>query len=214
MIGLIIKNYQIISKVKVTILKVYFNRCITYDCDECEKSNYWKRWLRSHQTKISITSRTKSLIFCLFSKVLYAVSFFSKGFQFNGIACTLNINFAVICFDSKKISHGSSLCIGYGAICYAFKAAINNDKFTDGTFVIKQYKMSALENIEALKQSPWMQSRKVVQMNSVPEDLALQFSNRCTTANEEFFNLLYNKVFLGNQIKMNLLQLKKSSQLL
>ena len=70
------------------------------------------------------------------------------------MACTLNTNFAVICFDSKKISHGSSLCIGYGAICYAFKAAINNDKFTDGTFVIKQYKMSALENIEVLKQSP------------------------------------------------------------
>ena len=74
--------------------------------------------------------------------------------------------------------------------------------------------MSALENMEVLKQSPGMQSRKVVQMNSVPEYLASQFSNRCTTANEEFFNLLYNKVFLGNQINMNLLQLKKSSQVL
>ena len=48
---------------------------------------------------------------------------------------------------------------------YAFKASSNHHKFRDGTYVINRYKTSELENIEILKQSPEIQSRKVVQMN-------------------------------------------------
>ena len=48
----------------------------------------------------------------------------------------------------------------------AFKASSNHHKLRDATYVIKQYKMSALENTEILKQSPEIESRKVIQINS------------------------------------------------
>ena len=48
----------------------------------------------------------------------------------------------------------------------AFKASSNHHKLRDATYVIKQYKTSALENIEILKQSPEIESRKVIQINS------------------------------------------------
>ena len=48
----------------------------------------------------------------------------------------------------------------------AFKASSNHPKLRDATYVIKQYKMSALENTEILKQSPEIESRKVIQINS------------------------------------------------
>ena len=61
---------------------------------------------------------------------------------------------------------------GEGGFRYAFKASSNHHKFRDATYVIKRYKTSALENIEVLKQSPEIQSRKVVQMNSLARNLA------------------------------------------
>ena len=70
---------------------------------------------------------------------------------------------------------------GEGGFRYAFKASSNHHKFRDATYVIKRYKTSALENIEVLKQSPEIQSRKVVQMNSLARNLAARFSDRCAT---------------------------------
>ena len=60
-----------------------------------------------------------------------------------------------------------------GDFRYAFKATSNHHKFRDATYVIKRYKTSALENIEILKQSPEIQSRKVVQMNSLARNLSM-----------------------------------------
>ena len=86
---------------------------------------------------------------------------------------------------------------GEGGFRYAFKASSNHHKFRDATYVIKRYKTSALENIEVLKQSPEIQSRKVVQMNSLARNLAARFSDRCTTVIEDFSKIAYNKVFFG-----------------
>ena len=84
-----------------------------------------------------------------------------------------------------------------GDFRYAFKATSNHHKFRDATYVIKRYKTSALENIEILKQSPEIQSRKVVQMNSLARNLAARFSDRCATVIENFSKIVYNKVFFG-----------------
>ena len=78
---------------------------------------------------------------------------------------------------------------------YAFKASINHHKFRDGTYVINRYKTSALKNVEILKQSPEVQSRKVVQMNSLARSLAARFSDQCDTVIEDFPKILCNKVF-------------------
>ena len=86
---------------------------------------------------------------------------------------------------------------GEGGFRYAFKASSNHHKFRDATYVIKRYKTSALENIEVLKQSPEIQSRKVVQMNSLARNLAARFSDRCATVIEDFSKIVYNKVFFG-----------------
>ena len=86
---------------------------------------------------------------------------------------------------------------GEGSFRSVFKASSNHHKFTDATYVIKRYKMSALENIEILKQSPEIQSRKVVQMNSLARNLAARFSDRCTTAIKDFSKIVYNKMFFG-----------------
>ena len=75
---------------------------------------------------------------------------------------------------------------GEGGFRYAFKATSNHHKFRDATYVIKRYKTSALENIEILKQSPEIQSRKVVQMNSLARNLASRFSDLCATVIEYF----------------------------
>ena len=56
---------------------------------------------------------------------------------------------------------------GEGGSRYAFKATSNHRKPRDAAYVIKRYKTSALENIEILRQSPVIQSREVVQMNSL-----------------------------------------------
>ena len=50
---------------------------------------------------------------------------------------------------------------GEGCFRYAFKALSNRHKFRDANYVIKPFKMSALENIDILKQPPEIQSRKV-----------------------------------------------------
>ena len=54
---------------------------------------------------------------------------------------------------------------GESGFRYTFKATSNRHKFRDATYVIKRYKTSALENIEISKQSPEIQSRKIMQMN-------------------------------------------------
>ena len=76
-------------------------------------------------------------------------------------------------------------------------ASSNHHNIRDATYVIKRYKTSALENIDALKQSPEIQSRKVVQMNSLARNLAVRFSDRCATVNEDFSKIVYSKVFFG-----------------
>ena len=87
--------------------------------------------------------------------------------------------------------------LGEGGFRYAFKASSNHHKFRDATYLIKRYKTSALENIEILKQSPEIQSRKVAQMNSLARNLAARFSDRCATVIEDFSKIVYNKVFFG-----------------
>ena len=42
-----------------------------------------------------------------------------------------------------------------------------------------------------------MQSRKVVQMNSLVKNLVELFSDRCATVTEDFSKFVYNKVFFG-----------------
>ena len=42
-----------------------------------------------------------------------------------------------------------------------------------------------------------MQSRKVIQMNSLARNLAARFSDRCATVIEDFSKIVYNKVFFG-----------------
>ena len=78
---------------------------------------------------------------------------------------------------------------------YAFKASSNHHKFRDGTYVINRCKTSELENIEILKQSPEIQSRKVVQMNSLARSLAARFSDQCATVIEDFSKILCKNVF-------------------
>ena len=63
--------------------------------------------------------------------------------------------------------------------------------------ISNRHKTSALENIEILKQSPKMQSRKVVQMNSLVRTLAARFSDRCAIVIEDF--LLQQSVFPENR---------------
>ena len=86
---------------------------------------------------------------------------------------------------------------GEGGFRYVFKASSNHHKFRDATYVIKRYKTPSLENIEILKQSPEIQSRKVVQMNSLARNLAARSSDRCATVIEDFSKIVYNKVFFG-----------------
>ena len=47
----------------------------------------------------------------------------------------------------------------------AFKTSSNHHRLRDATYVIKQYETSALENIEILKESAEIESRKVIQIN-------------------------------------------------
>ena len=54
-----------------------------------------------------------------------------------------------------------------------------------------------MKNIEILKQSLEIQSRKVVQMNSLARNLASRFSDQCATVIEDFSKIIYNKVFSG-----------------
>ena len=42
-----------------------------------------------------------------------------------------------------------------------------------------------------------MQSRKVVQMNSLVKNLVELFSDRCATVTEDFSKFVYKKVFFG-----------------
>ena len=86
---------------------------------------------------------------------------------------------------------------GEGGFRYALKISSNHHKFRDGTYVIKRYKASVLENIEILNQTPETQSRKVVQMNSLIRNLAARFSNRCASVTGDFSKIVYNKVFFG-----------------
>ena len=87
--------------------------------------------------------------------------------------------------------------LGEDGFRYAFKASSNHHKFRDATYLIKRYKTSALENTEILKQSPEIQSRKVVQMNSLSKNLAARLSDRCTTVIEYFSKIVYSKMFFG-----------------
>ena len=84
-----------------------------------------------------------------------------------------------------------------GDFRHAFKTTSNHDKFKNATCVIKRYKTSALERIKMLKQSRGIQSRKVVQTNSLARNLAARFSDRCVTVIEHFSKIVYNKMFFG-----------------
>ena len=42
-----------------------------------------------------------------------------------------------------------------------------------------------------------MQSRKVVQMNSLARNLVARFSDRCATVIEDFSKIVCNKLFFG-----------------
>ena len=57
--------------------------------------------------------------------------------------------------------------------------------------------MSVLENIEILKQSTEIQSRKFVQMNLLARNVAAPFSDRCATVTGDFSKAVFNKVFFG-----------------
>ena len=84
-----------------------------------------------------------------------------------------------------------------GAFRYAFKAVSSDPKFNDGSYVVKRYKQTALDNITELNQSPEMQLRKVIQMNTLARNLAARFSEQCACILEGFTKLTYNKVFWG-----------------
>ena len=99
--------------------------------------------------------------------------------------------------------------LGEGGFCYAFKASSSHHKFRDATNVIKQYKTSELENIEILKQSPEIQSRKIVQMNSLARNLNARFSDRCGSVTEGFSKIVYNKVFFEKADENELVAVEK-----
>ena len=106
---------------------------------------------------------------------------------------TLNVGVEEFNIESKeRVVLGPVLFLteispfGEGDFHYSFRASSNHHKFRDATYVIKRYKTSALENIEILKQSPEIQSRKVAQMNSLARNLNAQFSDRCATVIEDF----------------------------
>ena len=75
---------------------------------------------------------------------------------------------------------------GEGDFHYSFRTSSNHHKFRDATYVIKRFKKSALEKVEILNQSPEIQSREVVQMNSLARNLNAQFSDRCATIIKDF----------------------------
>ena len=69
--------------------------------------------------------------------------------------------------------------------------------------------MSTLENIERLKKSQGMQSRKVFQMNSVAKYLASRFSDRCATTIEEFFKLCTINCVFGKLLQNDFVTVEK-----
>ena len=93
-------------KLQYRKLHQHFNHYITYDNIESERSNLLQKVI-PNSTKISKSTRIKSLIFYPFSKVLCALSI-SKRLQFNAGPCNLNANLSAVCFDSKSSSHGSA----------------------------------------------------------------------------------------------------------
>ena len=85
----------------------------------------------------------------------------------------------------------------FGEGWFPFKASKNHHKLRDATGVRNRYKTFALENTEALMQPAEIQSRKVVQMNSLVKNLVELFSDRCATVTKDFPKCVYNKVFFG-----------------
>ena len=73
-----------------------------------------------------------------------------------------------------------------GAFRYAFKAVSTDHKFNDGSYVVKRYKQTAHDNITELNQSPEIQLRKVIQMNTLARNLAARFSEQCANILEGF----------------------------
>lgn len=65
--------------------------------------------------------------------------------------------------------------LGEGTFRQAYKAETNNKEFSHSTWVVKEYKSSALEIISEIKQSVEAHTKKVVQMHC----LAQNFANQC-----------------------------------
>ena len=74
-----LSNYLLKLKLQYRKLRQHFNHYITYDNNECERSNLLEKVI-PNSTKISKSTRIKSLIFYPFSKVLWALSI-SKRLQ-------------------------------------------------------------------------------------------------------------------------------------
>ena len=107
-IEVIIKNYQIISKVLSYITKYYantLNQCISCHSGECESSIIGKN--NYEVTKRGINNKDKSFVFLPVVRSSLN-TFISEGLQLNKKICTLNANFSAIRFDCKNISHGSA----------------------------------------------------------------------------------------------------------
>ena len=121
---------------------------------------------------VSPVSTAKSIASSVVPKSLSVVDMLKFGKIIKPVKKILYVGVEEFDLESKKwvvlgpVSFLTEIApFGESGFRYAFKTASNCHKFRDATYVIKRYKTSALENIEISKQSPEIQSRKIMQMN-------------------------------------------------
>ena len=121
---------------------------------------------------VSPVSTAKSIASSVVPKSLSIVDMLKFGKIIKSVKKILYVGVEEFDLESKKwvvlgpVSFLTEIApFGESGFRYAFKTTSNRHKFRDATYVIKRYKTSALENIEISKQSPEIQSRKIMQMN-------------------------------------------------
>ena len=103
---------------------------------------------------ISPVSTAKSIASSVVPKSLSVVDMLKFGKIIKPVKKILYVGVEEFDLESKK-------WVVLGPVSFLTEIA----PFRDATYVIKRYKTSALENVEISKQSPEIQSRKIMQMN-------------------------------------------------